>query len=208
MDIVKYEKEHIVPVVIVVLKYIVEGLIIHDFQIALEGPYKCLKDLITNDEVDQATCDLLNILDGQVFRKCGRLIQAANGCMDTLVNINALDVDVVLSDLYVDDKAEDIYLRMISYDNAAASPEEAYNSMSDHLESINNILYTLAILVCDEEIDFDELEEEALIVMERDLDRYIPNTQDDFTIKQIKKLVFRLLDYQSFIYNKVDKMGY
>ena len=208
MDIVKYEKEHVVPVVIVVLRYIVEGLIIHGFQIALEGPYKCLKDLITNDEVDQTTCDLLNILDGQVFKKCGKLIQAANGCMDTLANVNALDVDVVLIDLKVDDMAEDIYLRIISYDNAAASAEEAYNSMSNYLESINNILYTLAILVCDEEIDFDDIDDDAVIVTQKDLDRYIPNAQDDFTLKQIKKLLFRLLDYQSFIYNKVHKMGY
>lgn len=113
MKTITYDAEDILPLTLNVLNKCVNSYACNAYKLVVDREYPDLKGMVVTDRLDDVAIELLDCVQTIWFEIITDSIAALNKTMESLANINGLDVQTVVDDLRIDELATDFYCGII-----------------------------------------------------------------------------------------------
>jgi len=159
MNIIKYPKNRLMPVVLIFLNLIKQDYIQWAMIAALEEYYTDLKGLINPEHIDDETVEILNLLDDERIQIMLDMVGFINECSDLYANLYALDLGIIFRDKKLIGLAENLYLELCFYYDPVSVEEDLDRELI--LFSNNSVLLTdcLCCLIMNNYLDLDKVQD-------------------------------------------------
>jgi len=198
--LVKYESEDVVPIVMSVFIYIVDGLITLLYAIALEGPLKDLKEQKADHrQIDEVTCELINLLDDDLTITIADLITSLNEAIGSLERNYLLHPQDIYDNERIQEMADEFYWTVVWFAAEANNLKEYHGLLSCFLFSIQHILCLLIQLVEGNEMDYDGINCQNSSIIADELTRLENTFLEDLALLELRGLIAKAIFYNNWM---------
>ena len=126
MKTTKYDENDLLPITLATLRTSLQTYLCNALKLVIDREYPELKGNVATDCIDRHALELLDELDNEWFSVIRNSLAAIDKTMNSLANINALDMQVVCADQRIQDLAHELFCAQIA-DEFFYDGEESHN---------------------------------------------------------------------------------
>jgi len=143
MKTATYDQKDFIPIAITVLNMCFHGFLCNSFKLIVLQDFPDLKGMISTDELDPYTLELLDHVESDWFKVVGQSTGAINNTLHDLANIYGINIQQTVDDNRIYTLSADFYLEII-VDIFARDGEEL---TTDDDYQHNFSVYSLSVIV-------------------------------------------------------------